>query len=58
MRLNDSNKVNSNPQKEYISRWWFGFRLEQFTLLPHLSPEMMLGIKEVKIDTKISNSRC
>ncbi len=30
--------------------------LSQFTLLPQLSSKMMLGLKVVKIDSKISNS--
>jgi len=28
----------------------------QFTLMPKLSPKMMLGLKVVKIDSKINNS--
>jgi len=30
----------------------------QFPVLPRLPPKMMLGLKEVKIDSKISNSLC
>jgi hypothetical protein len=32
--------------------------LSQLSVLPHLPPKMMLGLKEVKIDYKISNSLC
>jgi len=30
----------------------------QFSVLPHLPQKMMLGLKEVKIDSKISNLVC
>jgi hypothetical protein len=30
----------------------------QFSVLPQLPPKMMLGLKEVKIDSKIGNSLC
>jgi len=30
--------------------------LSQFTLLPQLPPKMMLGLKMVKVESKISNS--
>jgi len=32
--------------------------LSQFSVLPQLPPKTMLGLKEVKIDSKISNSLC
>ncbi len=31
------------------------FGSNQFSVLPKLPPKMMLGLKEVKIDSKISN---
>jgi hypothetical protein len=30
----------------------------QFTVQPQLTPKIMLGLKEVKIDSKISNLLC
>jgi hypothetical protein len=32
--------------------------LSQFSVLPQLPPKMMPGLKEVKIDSKISNLHC
>jgi len=30
----------------------------QFSVLPQVPPNKMLGLKEIKIDSKISNSLC
>jgi len=51
-------QIVSQIWASYISRWWFGFRLESIFSTAQLPPEMMLGLKELKIDPKISNSLC